>query len=426
VTVIPNRTGLVAVLVLVTLLGCRRSAPVVTEAPTLAWQDTWPVLVLTDPHLPQHLDPLDAVSGLWLISPARSDAAPWPDAWTLPTHLGAETPAAQLSLARATAAAAGAWRTLAQLDAEALCQLGRSPAAYGDEVPVGYLYGVEGCLWAGDLEGARAAWANYGAAAGAERIDWPAVPDELPAAAELAARALPHGGHAPGAPPGRAHATFYRSREQSVEYAFVLPGDLFAAAADLEERAGEIDACEIDAAEALPLLVADSPLSHAQRCGEARGEAPPVFEAGGASPISDLDGAVEAYLDGYLAAVEAGAAADGSLPLEALPSIREMARRGVYRRVGLDAAAGGDNATALWALETAAGADWSTASRGANDPEMICSLALARFRAGRYRPVVQSLDDLGAAPGWSALRDLARTVARVDAMPGADSVGVMR
>ena len=76
---IPNRTGLVAVLVLVTLLGCRRSAPVVTEAPTLAWQDTWPVLVLTDPHLPQHLDPLDAVSGLWLISPARSDAAPWPD-----------------------------------------------------------------------------------------------------------------------------------------------------------------------------------------------------------------------------------------------------------------------------------------------------------------------------------------------------------
>ena len=406
--------------------GCRRVEPVEGDAPTLAWQDTWPVQVLTDPDLPQRLEPIDAVSALWLIPPSRAGAAPWPDAWSLSAHVGSETSSAKLSQARATAVSAAAWRALAQLDAEALCQLGRSPAAYGEEVPVGYLYGVEGCLWAGDLEGARAAWANHEAFGGPERIDWPTVPDQLPDGEALAARELPHSGYATGAAPSRAHVSVYRSRDQAVEYAFVLPGDLFEAADELESVAQSMNPCDLAPLDALPLLVADSPLSHAQRCGDARDEAPPFFDAGAASSISDLDGVVEAYLDQYLAAVEAGAISGGLLPVEALPSIRDMARRAMYRRVGLDAAAGGDNATALWSLETAAGADWTTVARGANDPEMICSLALARFRAGRYRPVVQTLDELGAAPGWSALRDLARTVARVDAMPGADSVGVMR
>ena len=109
-----------------------------------------------------------------------------------------------------------------------------------------------------------------------------------------------------------------------------------------------------------------------------------------------------------------------------MPTIREMSRRAVYRRIGIDAMAGGDNAAALWALEIAAGADWSTTARGANDPEMVCLLALSRYRAGRMRSVIEVLDDASAEQGWENLAPIARTVARVEALPGDESVGVMR
>lgn len=421
------RCGLIGALALVVLHGCPRPEPVEEAPPTLSWQDTWPCQVLSDPHLDERLAPLDTVSALWLIPPSRSTATPWPDAWALETALAGDAPSTLLSLSRARRTSAAAWRALAQLDAEALCQLGRSPSSYGAEVAQGYLFGVEGCLWAGDLEGARAAWAHWERFGDDSMQGWPAPPEALLEEDGLLSRELPHGGYTAGRAPERAFATVYRSRDQAVEFAFVLPGDLIAAARDLEALAGgATPTCDITGDAALALQVGESPLSHAQRCGSAAGDAPPSFEPGGESPISDLDGAVEAYLDRYTRAVETGAVGAGILPMEALPSVREMARRAVYRRVGLDAAATGDNATALWALETAAGADWTTVARGANDPEMLCSLALARFRAGRHRPVVQTLDGLGAAPGWSALADLARTVARVDAMPGADSVGVMR
>ena len=421
------RCGLASALVLVVLQGCPRPDPPRDAAPTLAWQDTWPCQVLSDPQLGERLVPLDAVSAMWLIPPSRSSAVPWPDAWALGSVLAGEAPPTLSSLSRARSTSAAAWRALARLDAEALCQLGRSPSSFGAEVAQGYLFGVEGCLWAGDLEGARAAWTIWEQLDGTSAQGWPAPPDALLDEEGLLARALPHGGYTAGGAPGRAYTTVYRSRDQEVEFAFVLPGDLIAAARELEGLAGAAaSSCDVTAEAALPMLVGDSPLSHAQRCGAAAADAPPAFEAGTQSPISDLDGTVEAYLDRYLRAVEAEAVTAGLLPAEALPSVREMTRRAVYRRAGLDAAAAGDNATALWALETAAGADWTTVARGANDPEMICSLALARFRAGRHRPVVQTLDELGAAPGWGALADLARTVARVDAMPGADSVGVMR
>ncbi len=421
------RCGLIGALALCVLQGCPRPTPTEEAPPTLSWQDTWPCQVLSDPHLAEHLAPLDAVSALWLIPPSRSTAAPWPDAWALEAALAGDASSTHLSLSRARRTSAAAWRALARLDAEALCQLGRSPSSYGAEVAQGYLFGVEGCLWAGDLEGARAAWAHWERFGDDSMQGWPAPPAALLDEDALLARELPHGGYAAGRAPERAFSTVYRSRAQEVEFAFVLPGDLIAAARDLEALAGvATPPCDTARSAALPLLVGDSPLSHAQRCGADAGDAPPAFEPGGESPISDLDGAVEAYLDRYIRAIEAEAVPAGLLPMEALPSVREMARRAVYRRVGLDAAAAGDNATALWALETAAGADWTTVARGANDPEMLCSLALARFRAGRHRPVVQTLDALGAEPGWGALADLARTVARVDAMPGADSVGVMR
>jgi hypothetical protein len=142
--------------------------------------------------------------------------------------------------------------------------------------------------------------------------------------------------------------------------------------------------------------------------------------------ISDLDGEAEAWIDGYLAAVQAGPVADGSLPPEALPTVRDFTRRAVYRDMGLDAARARDNEVSMWALEMASGDVAATAPRGANDPEMICSLALARFRAGHHRPAVQSLDAAGESRGWDVASVLARTVARVETLPGADSVGVMR
>ncbi len=439
--------------VLAAVPGCRREqAPPTRDLPQVGWQGSWPVEVLSDPQLAVRLEPLDAWSATWLLAPERGNAPGWPSSWALGESFPGDGPSAGAGRARALDMHAAAWDALADLDAEALCRLGRSESAYGRDVPVGYLYGVEGCLWAGDAEGATLAWSHHRTfAPQRQEIAWPEPPVGIPTRAELAGRSLPHGGWADGdtrsGPPSPAFTAVYSSRDQDVEYAFVLPGDLWRVARWLEASAEAAwDACDGCPADArawvdgtatadsaacgepgslLPLLVGGLPLAAAHVCHDGT-PAAPGYPATGDAAISDLDGAAEAWLDGYLQAVEAEAVGAGTLLPEALPTIRDFARRAVYRALGLAALRAGDNEVALWSLAMAAGDTAGTAPRGANDPEMICSLALARFRAGHHRPAVVSLDEVGEGPGWEVAAALARTVARVETLPGADSVGVMR
>ena len=440
--------------VLVTLLcarfalaaaGCREPIVEPLPPPSDTWRDTWPVLVLNDPDVALHLSPIEVYGSTWLVSPTHPSAGPWLDPWSSP--LSGTPLSARLGHARSLLEAAAAFAALAELDAEALCRLGVNPSSFGADVPMGYLMGVEGCLWHGDADGAAAAWSLWRRFDGNDMLDWPAPPSDI-TPDTLAGRHLPFSGWAVGSPgpadgpPGAAYRTVYRSRGQDVEYAFVLPGDLARTATALQERAAAVldgcDRCPADAGAflrgevarggpscslqpgpALPLLVGRLPLALAHVCTDTTG-APPAYRAGAA--VADLDGELETYLDEFLGAIEALEA----LPAEAVPTARDLTRRALYRQVGLDAHAAGDNAAAFWALESAVGVNASTSARGGNDPQMVCSLALARFRAGHFRPVTGALDDAGGHPGWEPLRTLARTVARVEAMPGIDSVGVMR
>ena len=427
--------------------ACRRAPPPEPEGPPQAWRDTWPVLVLIDPQLAEHLAPLEGYSATYLASPTRTGSEPWFDPWAVEERFAGEETSAHIGRARALGMASAAWSHLAELDAEGLCRLGRSAASFGPDVPVGYLFGAEGCLWAGDAEGARQAWSHWQQTRGDEALDWPAPP-EGEAPGDPALRVLPLSGwvdrdSGPSASaPDAAYRTVYRSHGQDVEFSFLLPGDLVRTARHLEHLAsqelaecegcptdlagflagnGQGEICSHDPLAALPAMVGRSPLSLGQACGREPSAAPASFPRDGAT-IADLDGALEAYLGAYLRTIEAEAV--DMLPIEAMPTVRELASRSLHRRVGLDAMAADDNATAMWALESAAGP--AAAPRGANDPEMVCSLVLARFRAGHFRPAIQTLDDAGALAGWEGLRVLARTVARVEVLPAAESVGVMR
>jgi len=437
--------------------GCGETEPA-EGARTVPWEGSWPVVVLTHTNLDQSLDPLQAYSDMWLQEPSRNGAKTWPDPWTLEQRFAGDSASARIGRARALFQSAAAYEALGLLDAEALCSLGRHPGAFGDAVPTGYLFGTEGCLWAGDHEGALAAWGHWERFSATTRAelpswDWPAPPPEDPGIYPEG-RALPVSGWKdarPGAdsrrgPPGVAFRTTYHSRDQDVEYAFVLPTDLHAAAAELRAMGqealdgcadcpsdaaavlgGELDpagpSCALAADAALPLVVGSGTLSLALAC--AKGDGPPRYDGPQQREVSALDEEAEAYLVAYSSTVRAEAVGAG-LAVEAMPTVKSFSRRAVYRRLGLDATERGDNAAALWALETGAGADWSTAPRGANDPEMLCSLSLARLRAGRYRSVIETLDRAGEEEGWQMLVELARTVARVETLPGNESVGVMR
>lgn len=429
------------------------------EVPSVPWEGSWPVVVLTHTNLDQALAPLQAYTDTWLQEPSRNGARAWPDPWALEERFAGDTASAHIGRARALLQSAAAYEALAMLDAEALCSLGRHTGAFGDAVPTGYLFGMEGCLWAGDHEGALTAWGHWETFSATAQTplpgwDWPAPP-VADTGRYPEGRTLPVAGWKEGeppagtrrGPPGVAHRTTYRSRDQNVEYAFVLPADLHAAAAELRTMAhealddcadcppdaaevlgGELDpagpSCGLAADASLPLVVGSGTLSLSLAC--APGDGPPRYDGPQTREVSALDEEVEAYLVAYSQTVRTEAVEGGTLTVEAMPTVKSFSRRAVYRRLGLDAANRGDNAAALWALETAAGADWSTAPRGANDPEMLCSLSLARLRAGRYRSVIETLDRAGEEEGWLLLVELARTVARVETLPGNESVGVMR
>ena len=407
--------------------------------------------VVADPDVVVELDPFEVHAGLWLLSPSRADAGSWPDPWELERTFGDRTTSAGMGAARALASAARAYRVLARLDAEALCTLGRRPDSYGDALPEGYLFGLEGCAFAGDDEGARQAWDHWQAFATPEtlgRWDWPPPPadDGLP-------RVLPVSGlgSADGpldAAPAAAHTSVYRARGQVIEYSFVLPTDLLRGAEDLERRAADAltrcAACPAGASgwvarpreslpalclappnKSLPVLIGTGVLAPGQACAGAS-DPPPRHHPGANRSVADLDDEVARYLTRYMTTVERGTPDREPLPAEMLPTVREMVSRAIHREIGLDALLAGDAATALWGLETAAGTDGATTPRGASDPEMLLSLALVRFRAGTTGPVVRLLDAAAGTPGWTAAAPVARAVARVEVLPAAEGPGVMR
>ncbi len=464
---IPHRSTLPRGAALLATLGllcasCHRGGEATPQGPTVPCRETWPVLLLSAADPGAALAPIEAFAATWLRGPSRSDAPPWTDPREVESLFAGGGASPAIGRARALLQLAGAFDALSLLDAEALCALARHPSAYGSALPEGHLIGAEACLWAGEADGAAAAWDLASSAArDAHRSlawTWPTLPEVAPPPAELARRELPiHGwsgggdGTAPvTALPTAAHRDVHRSHGQTVEYAFVLPGDLWSAARAFEARAANViaacagcpedladwldgraapggPACSTPPGAALPLTVGTGWMlpSHACAAAGASG-APPRYTGADDTDIGALDEAAEAYLTAYARSVRGGPVADGTLADEAMPTVREMSRRAVYRRLGIEAMSAGDNAAALWALEIAAGADWSTTARGANDPEMVCLLALARYRAGRMRSVIEVLDDAGEERGWEILADIARTVARVEALPGDESVGVMR
>lgn len=438
---------LVALLAMFFVLGCGRDrAPDPAAAPGVAWEGSWPVLVLGDPAVSEHLEPLDAHAATWLTPPDHAGAAGWMDPAEVAGAFAGEGPSARIGRARALNLNARALDALATLDARALCDLGQRPESYGDQVPEGYLFGVEGCLWAGDAEGAARAWQSWGelgAGAAEDLSGWP-PPPEGPLEPGTR-RELPVSGFDPSTGrPFVAHARVYRSRGQEVEYAFVLPADL-AAAGEVLRRAGaeSLDGCEecpagtgdwlarprrapaalcaIEPHAALPLLIGSGAMrvDHACAGGD---DHPPTYTAG--ADLAALDEALAGYVTRFVSSVEQGAVPGGALPREALPTLRAMVERALAREVGLDAFAAGDGAVALWALEVASGP--SEAPRGARDPELLCTLSLARYQAGTYRPVIRALEGAASLPGWEILGPVARSVARVEALPGAGVHGVMR
>lgn len=412
----------------------------------VAWEGSWPVLVLSDPAVSEHLDPLEAHAATWLTPPDQAGAAGWAAPVDLPGAFAGNGPSARIGRARALAVVSRAYDALATLDAEALCALGQRPEAYGGQVPEGYLFGVEGCLWAGDSEGAARAWTSWvdlGSGAAGEFDAWP-PPPEGPSTPGTR-RDLPFSGYdASSGRPSVAHTRIYRSRGQEVEFAFVLPADLAAAAEQLRQQGAEaLEGCEgcpdgtaewlarprrasaalcaLDPHAALPLLIGSGALRADQACADGD-ERPPSHTQG--ADLAALDDALAGYVTRYVAAVEGAAVPAGTLPREALPTLRAMVERAVAREVGLDAHGAGDAAVALWALEVASGS--GEAPRGARDPELLCTLSLVRFRAGSHRPVIRVLEQASALPGWEVLGPVARAVARVEALPGAGVHGVMR
>ena len=443
----PRVPRLSPLLAAILVLGCGRGAPP-DPAPTpgLAWDGSWPVLALSDPALSEHLVPLDAHAAVWLTPPDHAEARGWMDPGEVAVAFAGEASSARIGRARAHIGAARALDAVAQLDAEALCALGQRQEAYGDEVPEGYLFGVEGCLWAGDADGAARAWELWTARSADGPVElsaWPGPPEGP--GAPGARRDLPVSGFDGGTGrAGVAYSRIYRSRGQEVEFAFVLPADLAATAEVLRGQAssalegcrGCLDGagewlerprrtpaglCSLDAAAALPLLIGTGALraDHACPTGDDR---PPTWSEG--ADVASLDDALARYVEQFVDSVEREAVPAGTLPREALPTLRAMVERAVVREMGLDAHAAGDAAVALWALGVAGGTD--DTPRGARDPELLCTLSLVRFRAGTHRPVIRTLDAASALAGWESLGPVARAVARVEALPGAGVQGVMR
>mgnify|MGYP001166448070 CR=1 FL=1 len=393
-----GRPGLLLALVVLTACAPKEApAPAPMSADELA--KTWLWQLAFDSPLSSSEAPL---ASRWLGGAGED----WPaTSWSQP----GVRPSSSLA-ARAAREDAQALALLADIYDHALCRFAQTDASFGQELPEGYLFGLESCRAVEDERGAERALRL------AERLG-----------------ATPGGGTNPSGPLEASLADLLPDSPKVVtervlnldgellRYRFLRPGVLHRFTRD----SGGGDRANVDEVD-FGRRLATSAWTEGSLPELPRAEV--ILEGSGSPPhLGAVEQAAEETLD-VLGRSLRDHGARVVPPLEGgdIKALLAWARRALYRDLGLALLADDQSELALPLLEEAAGSSARLRPGPGLDPVLLLGVVKARYEQNQGLRAADLLRTISEQSGWAAADVVADLIARIEVLPDAAGAEIRR